>query len=136
MSEHRARPNDRSGGERLADRSLACRLGTIELGCRSWGSVEVRYVDQPMNANARGNLGNALSTFDVYVVISEIPVGRRSQVGVGTKRIRKEGGEVTLCLVITTNEIVHDIGVPDAFCNLFLVTNVPFLRQSGRFSCY
>jgi hypothetical protein len=36
-------------------------------------------------------------------------------------------GEDTLCLVITTNEIVHDIGVPDAFCNLFLVANVPFL---------
>jgi hypothetical protein len=95
MSEHRARPNDRSGGECLADCSLTGRLGTIELGCRSWRSVEVRYVDQPMNANARGNLGNALSTFDMYVVISEIPVGRISQSALA-RNIRQGGGAHTL----------------------------------------
>ena len=83
-------------------------------------------MDQPRNANARGNLGNALSTFDVYIVICEISCGKEITVGI---RKSKDGteGEDTLCLIITTNEIVHNIGVPNAFCNLLLVANVPFL---------
>jgi len=85
-------------------------------------------VNQPGNANARRNLGNAPSTIGVYVVISEISLGRISQLalhwyGILGRRGRKD----TLCLIITTNEIVHNIGVSDAFCNLFLVANVPFL---------
>jgi hypothetical protein len=72
MSKHRARSNDRGSGECLADRGLAGGLGTIESGRRGWRSVEVRYVDQPGNADARGDLGDASSTFGVYVVKSEI----------------------------------------------------------------
>lgn len=72
MSVHWTRSNDRGGGECLADSSLAGSLGTIELGCRRRRSVEVRYVDQPRNANARGNLGNASSTFKVYIIVGEI----------------------------------------------------------------
>ena len=72
MSKHRARSNDRGSGECLADRGLAGGLGTIESGRRGWRSVEVRYVDQPGNADARGDLGDAPGTFGVYVVKSEI----------------------------------------------------------------
>lgn len=78
MSEHRAWPNNRGRGKYLADRSLAGGLGAIELGCRGGRSVEMRYVNQPRNANARGNLGNAPSTLNVYVVIREISLGKRS----------------------------------------------------------
>jgi hypothetical protein len=86
MSEHRARPNDRGSGECLTDCSLTGSLGTIELGCRGWRSVEVRYVDQPRNPDARGNLGNALSTFDVHIVISEISCGKEVTVGIALAR--------------------------------------------------
>ena len=79
MSEHRARPNDRGSGECLADCSLPGSLRTIELGCRGWRSVEVRYMHQPRNANARRNMGNAPGTIDMYVVISKISSGGRSQ---------------------------------------------------------
>jgi hypothetical protein len=72
MSEHWTGSNDRGSGECLADSSLTGSLGTIELGCRGWRRVEVRYVDQPRNANARGNLGNAPSTFNVYILKGEI----------------------------------------------------------------
>ena len=72
MSEHWTRSNDRSSGECLADSSLTSGLGTIELGCRGRRSVEVRYVNQPRDANDRGDLGNAPSTFNVYIVKSEI----------------------------------------------------------------
>jgi len=72
MSIHWTRSNDRGSGECLADSSLTSSLGTIELGCRRWRSVEVRNVDQPRNANARGDLGNAPSTFNVYIVKGEI----------------------------------------------------------------
>ena len=72
MSEHRTRPNDRGSGECLADCSLPGSLGTIELGCRCRRSVEMRYMNQPWNANARRHMGNAPSTTDVYVVIREI----------------------------------------------------------------
>lgn len=34
-----------------------------------------------------------------------------------------------LCLVITSNKIVHDVGVPDTLCDLFLVADVPFLPK-------
>ncbi len=93
MSKHRARSNDRGSGECLADRGLAGGLGTIESGRRGWRSVEVRYVDQPGNADARGDLGDAPSTFGVYVVKSEISSSRarareRGTVGhcVGSKK--------------------------------------------------
>ena len=76
MSKHRARSNDRGSGECLADRGLAGGLRTIESGRRGWRSVEVRYVDQPGNADARGDLGDAPSTFGVYVVKSEISSSR------------------------------------------------------------
>lgn len=46
-------------------------------------------------------------------------------------RGRRGGGHI-LCLIITTDEIVHDIGVPDAFCNLLLVANVPFLPRKTK----
>ena len=85
---------------------------------------------QPRNANARRNMGNAPGTIDMYVVISEISSGGRSQSALHRHEImgrRGDGRGHRLCLIITTNEIVHNIGVPDAFCNLFLVANVPFL---------
>jgi hypothetical protein len=72
MSIHWTRLNDRGSGEGLANSSLIGRLGTIELGSRGQRSVEVRYVDQPRNANARGHLGNVPSTFNVYIVKGEI----------------------------------------------------------------
>ena len=72
MSEHWTRSNDRGSGKCLADSGLTGSLGTIELGCRGRRSVEVRYVDQPWNANARGDLGNAPSTFNMYIVKGEI----------------------------------------------------------------
>lgn len=111
MSEHWTRSNDRGSGECLADRSLTGSLGTIELGCRGRRSVEVRYVDQPRNANACGDFGNAPSTFNVYIVKSEISFVKDITVSVctGTKDEVKEGGKDTLGLIITANEIVHDI---------------------------
>jgi hypothetical protein len=88
MSVHWTRSNDRGSGECLADSSLTGSLGTIELGCRGRRSVEVRYVDQPRNANARGDLGNAPSTFNVYIVIGKISFVKKitSQRCTGTKR--------------------------------------------------
>jgi hypothetical protein len=77
MSEHWTRSNDRGSGECLADSSLTSGLGTIELGCRGRRSVEVRYVNQPRDANARGDLGNAPSTFNMYIVKGEIPFAKR-----------------------------------------------------------
>ena len=131
MSEHRARSNDCGTGECLANRTLTGSFRTIELGCRGWRSVEVRYVNQPRDANVRGNLGNALSTFDVHVVIREISLGRRSRLAMHShENIREGNGVDTLCLIITTDEIVHDIRVPNAFRNLFLVANVPFLLEA------
>ena len=60
-------------------------------------------------------------------------LGKEITIGVAlTRKIRKEGSgdsDDPLCLIITTNEIVHDIGMPDAFRNLFLVANVPFLPE-------
>ncbi len=99
MSEHWTRSNDRGSGECLADSSLTSGLGTIELGCRGRRSVEVRYVNQPRNANARGDLGNAPSTFNMYIIKSEISFVKRyhSQCCTGTKRTGVKG-EMT-CLV-------------------------------------
>ena len=85
-------------------------------------------MNQPRNANARRHMGNAPSTTDVYVVIREISSGGRSQ----SAQNNGEGGGHILCLIITTDEIVHDIGVPDAFCNLLLVANVPFLPRKTK----
>jgi hypothetical protein len=86
MSEHWTRSNDRGSGECLADSSLTGSLGTIELRCRGRRSVEVRYVDQPRNANARGDLGNAPSTFNVYIIVGEISFVRDITVSVCTGR--------------------------------------------------
>ena len=76
MPEHRARPNDRSGRERLADGGFTSGLGAIELGRRSWRSVEMRHVDQPRNANARSDPGNALSALDMDVIKSKVSTRR------------------------------------------------------------
>ena len=92
MSKHRARPNDCSSGECLADRTLTGSFRTIELGGRGWRSVEVRYVNQPRDANARGNLGNAPSTFDVHVVIREISLGRKSWLALHSHEILGRSG--------------------------------------------
>lgn len=132
MSVHWTRSDDRGGGECLADSNLTDGLGTIELGCRGRRSVEVRYVDQPRNANARGDLGNALSTFHVYVVIGEISfVKEITQVSVALARKNgcdgRNGKRDVLGLIITANEIVHNIRVPNAFCDLFFVADLPFL---------
>jgi len=37
-----------------------------------------------------------------------------------------------LGLIITTNEIVHNIRVTNAFCDLFFVANIPFLPTKTR----
>ena len=136
MSEHRTRSDDRGSGECLADCVLTGCLGTIELGCRGWRSVEVRNVDQPGNANARGDFGDTPSAVGVYIVKGEVPLNgeRRVQgsaiVAVALKR--KKNGLDVLCLVITACEIVHDVGVPDTFCDLFLVADVPFLPKINK----
>ena len=96
----------------------------------------MRYVDQPRDSNARGDVGDAPSTFDVYVVKSEVSSregerweGYTVSDAVGLKEKVKKINTDALCLVITTNEIVHDIGVSDTFCDLFLVADVPFLPK-------
>ena len=95
MSVHWTRSNDGGGRECLADSSLAGSLGTIELGRRRRRSVEVRYVDQPRNANARGNLGNASSTLKVYIIVGEISfvkdITAVSIAPAGTKDRRRKG---------------------------------------------
>ncbi len=83
-------------------------------------------MDQPRNANARSDLGNTPSTFNMYIVICEISSGKKDITVSGyTGTKDPEGG--TLGLIITTNEIVHNIRVPNTFCNLFFVADVPFL---------
>ena len=72
MSKHWTRSNDRGSGECFADSALTGSLGAIELGCRGRRSIEVRYVDQPWNANARRDFSNTPSTIYVYIVKSEI----------------------------------------------------------------
>ena len=48
----------------------------------------------------------------------------------GQYHIHKErDGWTILGLIVATNEVVHDIGVPDTLGNLFLVTDVPFLPK-------
>jgi hypothetical protein len=88
----------------------------------------VRNVDQPRNANARGDFGDTPSTVDVYIVKGEVSFnggGRHARVGdcCGSGKKRMD----ILCLVITSDEIVHDVRVPDTLCDLFLVADVPFL---------
>jgi len=95
MSEHRTRSDDRGSGECLADCVLTGCLGTIKLGRRGWRSVEVRNVDQPGNANARGDFGDTPSAVGVYIVKGEVPLNgeRRVQgsaiVAVALKRKKK-----------------------------------------------
>ena len=138
MSIHWTGSNDRGSGECLADGSLTGSLGAIELGCRSWRSVEVRYVDQPRNANTRGDLGNAPSTFSVYIVKGEVSFLKDIDISQSAlhwhERRRTKGKKDILGLVITTNEIVHNIRVPNAFCNLFFIVDIPFLpsKHGGK----
>ncbi len=87
-------------------------------------------MDQPRNANARRDLSNASSALDMYIVKSEISfleMDHKLALHWHEDGGKEGKGKDTLGLVITTNEIVHDIRVPDAFCNLFFVANVPFL---------
>jgi hypothetical protein len=133
MSKHRARSNDRGSGECLPDRGLADGLGTIESRRRGWRSVEVRYVDQPGDADARGDLGDAPGTFGVYVVKSEISSSRERAALARRKEREFFFWQDILCLVITANEVVHNVGVPDALCDLLLVADVPFLPKNGSF---
>lgn len=127
MSIHWTRSNDCGSGECFADGSLTGSLGTIELGCRGRRGVEVRYVDQPRNANARGDFSNTPGTVNVYIVKSEISFATVS-VELARKDRRRKGERIyILGLIVTANEIVHDIRMANAFCNLFFVANVPFL---------
>jgi hypothetical protein len=88
----------------------------------------MRHVDQPRNANARSDPGNALSALDMDVIESKVST-RRGGLGVSICRneVLKKNA---LGLIITTDEVVHDIGVPNAFSDLFFVANVPFLPGS------
>jgi hypothetical protein len=96
-------------------------------------------VDQPGNADARGDLGDAPSTFGVYVVKSEISSSCartrarerevRSATALARRKEREKKWQDVLCLVITADEVVHDVGVPDALCDLFLIADVPFLQK-------
>ena len=54
-------------------------------------SVEVRYVDQPRNANARRDLGNAPSTFSVYIVKGEISLVKGIDITVSVATGTKDG---------------------------------------------
>ena len=47
-------------------------------------------------------------------------------------RIHRNATLNILGLVVTTDEIVHDIRVPDTLSDLFLITNVPFLPKAHR----
>jgi hypothetical protein len=48
-------------------------------------------VDQPRNANARGDLGNAPSTFNVYIVKGEISFVEDIDITVSVALARKTG---------------------------------------------
>ena len=138
MSEHRTRSNDRGSGECLADCRLASCLGTIELGRRGWRSVEVRNVDQPRNPNACGDFSDTPRAVDVYIIKGEISFNgggrmQRSAFVAVLLKIMKKRIDV-LCLVITANKIVDDVGVSDTFCDLFLVADVPFLEHYAKSS--
>ena len=88
----------------------------------------MRDVNEPRNADARGDLGDAFGSLYMNIIIGKVSFAHGPQ---GQHNIHSNASVNILCLIVAANDVVHYVGVPDTLGNLFLVTDVPFLPKAA-----
>lgn len=86
----------------------------------------MRNLDKAGNTLLRGNARNSGGAINVHTVEVEVPAVRRI-LGVHSLLWATNA----LGLVVPADEVVDNVRMPQALCNLRLVPDIPFLR--GRF---
>lgn len=87
---------------------------------------------EALDSDLRSDFGDPLRTRDMDIGKLEVPTKEENKKKEGSKHVSRTRLEkkkkALLGLVISANEIVHNIRVPQTLCYLFFIPDIPFLN--------